>query len=161
MAYFDRDGLPLSRTEWEEHRTDRDYCIVKSYENEDIKVTILWLGFVNDHINIPKNHWKLYELKVENVMRRLNGHKYYVQDPIHTERYSTESVAIDHYANFLVNNTECVFLDVSGKGENRNLKYLGHVIEEDIVAAEHEGEMESEDCVSVDTCESNPDAGSW
>lgn len=160
MAYFDHDGNAISRVEWDARQNDPDYRIVRSYESEEVKAEVIWLGYIVDHINVPMEHWNMFEFNVYNVIMRTSGRKAYAKDPIYSKEMSRKDIAILEWEQFLGQHTECEHQVDGDTGTLGELVIKGEVFR-DIVADEHEDEMESEDNVSVDTFQANPDAGSW
>lgn len=71
--YFGRDGLPCQRSEWSRLRSDRDYRIVKEYDNGQVYVCLEWLGEVADTSTF-RDCWKMFALCVGNYNANGDNH---------------------------------------------------------------------------------------
>ncbi len=159
MGYFNRRGESISPTHWAALNDDEDYRVVRHYYNGDYLVTVNWLGGKIDTKTVPRDFWKLFELRVLSNVSLSDGTQRMVLDPLISDHYPTEESAIKAFEKFLVENTDSYY-GHAVDAQPGKLVMLGD-LPRDIVSDEHEDEMESDDCVSISTFESNPDAGTW
>jgi hypothetical protein len=115
FAYISREGHRLQRVEWMRLRENRDYRVVKAFENDAIGVWVEWLGMAQNPVTVPREHWKLYALHVENIVRAdAQGNLLPVErrtlDPALSRKFRTEQEAIDAYEDALVRFGGCEWL---------------------------------------------------
>lgn len=95
--YFGRDGLPCQRSEWSRLRSDRDYRIVKEYDNGQVYVCLEWLGEVADTSTF-RDCWKMFALCVGNY----NANGDIKEDPVENGKtFAYEKDGIAAYEAFL------------------------------------------------------------
>jgi hypothetical protein len=114
-AYVSREGHRLQRVEWQRLRADNAYRTVRAFENDTIGVTAEWVGIGQNPQTVPPQHWKLYRLTVENIVRAdAEGNPLPVPrrtvDPSLTRDFRTEQEAIDAYEDALVRFGGCEWL---------------------------------------------------
>jgi hypothetical protein len=121
-AYINRQGGKISRAAWLAHRKDRDYVVIKEFENDRIFALIEWLGVGKNAENVPQAHWKLYRLNVENIVttdgegRPLDAPRR-SPDVMMTREFRTEKEALEAYEDLLVRFGGCEWLpSSSGEG---------------------------------------------
>jgi len=104
-VYTDRDGKRITRMEWTVKRGNKDYYVVRSYENDKIKVVVEWQGFDPEKAR-PEDTWRIFEVAVFNII--ISGSrpgafvKKLIEDPTYTKWYRTEEAAVDYYQNVLI-----------------------------------------------------------
>lgn len=95
--YFGRNGRPCQRNEWSRLRDDREYRIVREYDNGEIYVRLEWLGEVGD-TNTFRDCWKLFKLTVGNYTADGQLH----DDPVENGKtFAYEATGIQAYEAFL------------------------------------------------------------
>jgi hypothetical protein len=114
-AFVSREGHRLQRVEWQRLRANPEYRIIKAFENDTIGVTVEWLGVAQNPVNVPREHWKLYALHVENIVRtdaegKLLPVPRRTVDPSLSNTFRTEQEAIDAYEDALVRFGGCEWL---------------------------------------------------
>lgn len=95
--YFGRDGRPCQRSEWSRLRSDRDYRIIKEYDNGQVYVRLEWLGEVADPSTF-RDCWKMFALCVGNY----NANGDIKEDPVENGKtFAYEKDGIAAYEAFL------------------------------------------------------------
>lgn len=65
--YYDRDGAPIDKDQWAEHRKDPSYIEMRVFDNGAVKVAVKWLGKIINPDNMDSEYWPLYALEVSNM----------------------------------------------------------------------------------------------
>lgn len=95
--YFGRAGFPCHRNEWSRLRSDRNYRIVKEYDNGQVYVRLEWLGEVADTSTF-RDCWKMFALCVGNY----NANGDIKEDPVENGKtFAYEKDGIAAYEAFL------------------------------------------------------------
>lgn len=101
--YFGRDGRQCQKVEWRRLRDDDAYRIVREYDNEEISISIEWLGAVENAESLFPDCYKLFGLHVCNYNSVGNPTK----DPVENGRtFPDEAAAIAAYEKFIERWTE-------------------------------------------------------
>lgn len=103
--YYDRDGRPMSETEWKRKSEDESYRLIRNFDNGVVMARLVWLGkLTNMQKSSFRDTWPLFAIRVSNygsdgVLR---------PDPnLDDETFAYEQNAIDCYEDFLLTWTEC------------------------------------------------------
>ena len=97
--YYNRDGLRIQPAEVKAKMKDPAYRIVRSFENDTVRLEVLWTGMGGDPNDSLPDFWPLFELQVFNM----NSSGARAPDPIdHGKVFPTEKKAIAAYEEFLV-----------------------------------------------------------
>lgn len=97
VGYFGRDGRQCQKVEWDRLRSDRDYRIVREYQNDQVHVVLEWMGYVND-VSIFRDCWNMFVLQVMNR----NSVDQWKPDPVeHGKWFGFEADGIKAYEEFL------------------------------------------------------------
>lgn len=95
--YFGRDGRPCQRSEWSRLRDDREYRIIREYDNGQVYVRLEWLGEVADPSTF-RDCWKMFALCVGNY----NANGDIKEDPVENGKtFAYEKDGIAAYEAFL------------------------------------------------------------
>lgn len=95
--YFGRDGRPCQRSEWSKLRSDRDYRIIREYDNGQVYVRLEWLGEVTDPSTF-RDCWKMFAICVGNY----NATGDIKEDPVENGKtFAYEADGIKAYEAFL------------------------------------------------------------
>lgn len=100
-AFYDRTGMKIGPNKWLELREDRNYTIVREFDNGAVYVTVEWVGKVVGELF--RSCWPLFKITVQNydstgVLR---------EDPADSGKtFATEADAINFYEDFLLKYTE-------------------------------------------------------
>ncbi|WP_175716191.1 hypothetical protein [Burkholderia anthina] len=121
-TYMRWNRIALSEQEWKKLRQDREYTIVREFENERINVTAEWCGAIRNGLGIPEKHWKPFMLSVVNIVTT-DGEGRPLEKPVRTldptasREFRTEQELIDAYEDILVRYAGCEWLPSSdGQG---------------------------------------------
>lgn len=109
--YYDRDGAPIEKAQWQELQKDVGYGEMKVYYNDRVKVVVKWLGKVVAPDNMDAEYWPLYSLEVFNMADGA-----WARDPNSGETYGRYAEAVSDYQQFLLDWTDSSMEDL-GKGE--------------------------------------------
>lgn len=105
VVYVNRKGTHIAANEWTQKRGNRDYFVVKEYENDTLSVVVEWVGKIQNANVIPNQYWKVFTVKVGNIIikgdRPGTFVKKLIADPQLTEYFTTENEAIDYYCKVL------------------------------------------------------------
>ncbi|WP_155753730.1 hypothetical protein [Burkholderia anthina] len=132
-AYMRRDRLPITAADWKNLRSNREYTIVREFENERISVTAEWCGAVKNGMNIPKQHWKPFMLSVTNIVTT-DGEGRQLDKPIRTpdptasREFRSEQELIDAYEDILVRYAGCEWLPSSDGQGGRQFVERGNLL---------------------------------
>ena len=109
MIQLTKEGNRISYDGWRELMADENYKYQRRYENDKFKVEVYFVGILRaqNMTDIPREHWKLYEMGVFNKIKNKNGEIEYAKDPSVTTTHNTEQEAILAYQEFLNEYTEC------------------------------------------------------
>jgi hypothetical protein len=133
LAFVNRDGGSITQAAWVALQKNHAYRFFREFENEKIRVTCEWLGFQKNAKTIPKQHWKLYRLDVENIVttdgegRPLDAPRR-SPDPQATREFRTEQEAIDAYEDILVRYADCEWLPSSRGESGRQFVEKGNIL---------------------------------
>ncbi|RQZ70130.1 hypothetical protein [Burkholderia sp. Bp9004] len=133
VAYMDRRRLSLQPREWSKLRQDREYTIVREFENERINVTAEWSGVIKNGMNIPKQHWKPFVLSVVNIVTT-DGEGRPLEKPLRTadptasREFRSEQELIDAYEDILVRYAGCEWLPSSDGQGGRQFVERGNLL---------------------------------
>ncbi|KVE36828.1 hypothetical protein [Burkholderia sp. BDU5] len=67
-GYMGRDRVPISGIVWKTRRPDREYTIIRAFENERLRVTAEWYGAITNGAAIPHVQRKPFRLLVINII---------------------------------------------------------------------------------------------
>lgn len=62
--YYDKIGAPIEKTRWLELSKDPSYCSVMLYDNQSLKVELVWVGKVADPSMMDAEYWPLFRLDI-------------------------------------------------------------------------------------------------
>lgn len=97
VRYFGRDGRQCQTVEWLRLRKDKEYTTVREYDNGQVRVTLEWLGFVED-FGVFKDCWKVFTINVFNY----NSVGDIRRDPVDDGKcFPDEAAAIAGYEAFI------------------------------------------------------------
>jgi hypothetical protein len=109
--YFARDGRQIDAKTWSKLLRDLDYCAVRMFENDKVRVVLDWTGIVPNADQFFPDHYPVYSLHVDNYNHA--GEPF--RDPVEDGRtFPNEAVAITAYEKFLKKWTDS-FIDEEGK----------------------------------------------
>lgn len=95
--YFGRDGRPCQLVEWKRLRGDKEYTVIKEYDNGQVYVKLEWVGAIDD-ITVFRDCWKMYQIVVGNY----NATGDLKPDPVENlKTFAYENQAIKAYEDFL------------------------------------------------------------
>jgi hypothetical protein len=104
-VYVTRGGSIVGASEWTRLRGNKDYIYPRRYENEKLSVVVEWIGKFTGANLAPREHWKLYAVRVGNVIitgdRPGTFIKKVVTDPQLTMMFGTEKDAMAYYQKIL------------------------------------------------------------
>ncbi|VWD44619.1 hypothetical protein BLA50215_05645 [Burkholderia lata] len=132
-AYMNRRRLSLQPREWSNLRQDRQYTIVREFENKRINVTAEWSSVIKNGMNIPKQHWKPFVLSVMNIVTT-DGEggpmekPVRIPDPTASREFRREQELIDAYEDTLVRYAGCEWLPSSGGQGGRQFVEHGNIL---------------------------------
>ncbi|NTX17906.1 hypothetical protein [Burkholderia cepacia] len=132
-AYMRRDRLPITAADWKNLRSNREYTIVREFENERISVTAEWSGAIKNGTSIPKQHWKPFVLSVANIITtdgegRPLEKPLRTPDPIASREFRSEQEVIDAYEDILVRYAGCEWLPSSDGQGGRQFVERGNLL---------------------------------
>lgn len=100
VGFYDREGKAIPQDVWTAKSKDPSYAVVREYDNAVVRVTLKWIGRVQN----PGNYFgpefmPLFVLLVKNY--RADGSM--VDDPADgDQKFGTEAVALAAYEEFLL-----------------------------------------------------------
>ena len=122
IAFVNKEGGSITQEAWVSLQKNYAYRFFREFENKRIHATCEWLGTQKNAKTIPRNHWKLYRLNVENIVttdgegRPLEAPRR-TPDPQVTREFTTMQEAIDAYEDLLVRYADCEWLpSATGEG---------------------------------------------
>jgi hypothetical protein len=133
MQFVNRNGVTIPGPTWEELQANHEYRYFRQFENEKIHASCEWLGLAKNVKTIPRKHWKLYRLNVENIVttdgegRPLGASRRSI-DPQVTREFRTEQECIDAYEDLLVRYAGCEWLPSSTGETGRQFVEKGNVL---------------------------------
>ena len=125
MKYFDKAVAPISKESWQELQKDDSYRICRQFENGAIRLTVEWIGAVND-TSVFHEYWPMFQLRVFNCTQRLMTEQgetktvtVWVADPVEDLKlFGTEHLALTAYRKFLERWTDSEYaVDRNGRQE--------------------------------------------
>lgn len=119
---WDRNGKPMTNAEWTKYRGNREYYIIREYENDIFGANVEWIGHVDDPINVPQEYWKLFKVNCYNIIVTGDRPGSFVKKKIpdaEFEKYFAKEVdAVAYYCEVLIKNGNAtVSQDYEGEGE--------------------------------------------
>lgn len=102
---FDREHRRIKSGDWALKMGNRDYCMVREYENDKISIRVVWEG-KDPEIRRVLDQWRIFKVVVFNVIikgdRPGTFIRKLIEDPTCTKRFITETEAVDYYRETLV-----------------------------------------------------------
>jgi hypothetical protein len=62
--FYDVMGAPIEKDRWKELSADPAYCSVMLYDNQSLKVELVWVGKVADPTMMDSEYWPLFRLDI-------------------------------------------------------------------------------------------------
>lgn len=110
--YYDKRGAPIAFEDYKAKRKDPSYTIIEQFDNQEVKLSIEWLGKVRDAARFPDiSYWPLFQINVWNGMPLSDGTVQWVNDPRSGETYGSEAAAREAYREFLLEWTDCKLVE--------------------------------------------------
>ena len=104
-GYFDRNGQAINLAKWTAYAGNKEYCAVRTYQNESFQIAATWIGKMTNVRDVPREYWKLFKVEFSNiiVVGERPGHKHlkFIADPQLTSLFGTEKEALDYYFKLL------------------------------------------------------------
>lgn len=111
IGYIDRDGSEISKQQWAEKKADPNYTTVHAYDNGAIRLSVEWIGRLDDYKQVFPDYYKVFVLKLQNY----TSEGKLVDDPAFDRVwFPNQQDAIKRYESMLVEMTESGY-DSSGK----------------------------------------------
>ncbi|MEZ2310802.1 hypothetical protein AB6809_29580 [Paraburkholderia sp. RCC_158] len=133
IAFVSKEGHLLQQVEWQRLQKDPAYRFFREFENSRIHATCEWLGVQKNSKTIPRAHWKLYRLNVENIVttdgegRPLDAPRR-TPDPQVSREFRTMQECIDAYEDLLVRYADCEWLPSSTGEGGRQFVEKGNIL---------------------------------
>lgn len=95
--YFGKDQRQLQQVEWNRLRCNKDYAVIREYDNGQVYVRLEWLGSIDD-VTVFRDCWKMFQLIVGNY----NANGEIKPDPVENlKTFAYEDEAVKAYEDFL------------------------------------------------------------
>ena len=114
-SHIDRKLNAVTAVEYEKLAKNREYTVVREFENENLFARIAFNGKITNHQKVPREHWTPFELEVVNIMTTDPDGSFLVE-PIRckdvdvSNSFRTEAEAINVYEDLLVRHAHCEFI---------------------------------------------------
>ncbi|MBE0438081.1 MAG: hypothetical protein IBX56_20060 [Methylomicrobium sp.] len=103
--FFDRENKQIESGDWALKMGNRDYYMVREYENDKISIRVMWEG-KDPEIRRVLDQWRIFKVAIFNVIikgdRPGTFFKKLIEDPTYTKRFITETEAVDYYQETLI-----------------------------------------------------------
>jgi len=109
IKYFNREGIQIAKPLYGKLIADESYVIVRRFENDRIKIEVMWTGEVKDAQNYMHTMLPLFRINCWNIVtEESTGVRHLAIDPIMNGAVlHNEASAIHAYESFLASWTEC------------------------------------------------------
>lgn len=104
VAYLDHDGKLISQATYEKCQADQNYRVLRQYDNNAVRIELLWTGKIANYGQVFPDFYKLFTLRVHNY-RDGALVKDITQDG---QTFPTMEKAIAGYETLLLQWTDCV-----------------------------------------------------
>lgn len=64
--YFGKDGAPMDKDAWQQKSQDREYAIIREFDNGEVRCEVAWLGIVKRVEDLFRDMWPLFEIRLHN-----------------------------------------------------------------------------------------------
>lgn len=118
--YVNKAGKRINASSWMALSRDPEYCNIRLYENDKIKIVAHWHGLVDDRIAEMNWMWQPFALEVYNVLVDNDDHRTYVKDPTYTKTFHSEHELIHAYEEYLLLYTECSYEESGSEDDDGN-----------------------------------------
>ncbi|MFK3741065.1 hypothetical protein [Massilia sp. TN1-12] len=102
VLYQDRDGKRIDGEQYKQARQDPSYVQVRSYDNNQVRATVEWIGRIENPQDQFPDYYKLFRVDVWNYT---DGGQL-AKDPAYPQFFSNEAAAAKEYEAFIERWTE-------------------------------------------------------
>lgn len=64
--YFGKDGAPMDKSAWQEKVEDREYAVIREFDNGEVRCEVVWLGQIKRVEDLFRDMWPLFGVKLSN-----------------------------------------------------------------------------------------------
>ena len=98
-GFVNRDGARIPHEDWKRLSEDKDYCVIQKYDNEFVRLEIVWVGKVINIDTTFQDMWKVFRFEVYNY----NHLGELIADPVeHGRWFHNREAAMLAYNEFLI-----------------------------------------------------------